>query len=496
MNKILNFKGDYKGLDSETVQEKIGLYGYNSANKHINPDLAAPKKIKFYSVFKSLRVYLMLAAAAVYFFANDGLKGGLLIFLTLAICIFEIIVENHCAARLWKLRDSSRVIVRVVRDGTITLIKREEIVQDDLLILQGGESVPADAHILETSGKVTVDESMYGQDSHEFEPVDKFAGSDSNNELKKSCVYKGSRVLSGMLIARVNAIGQDVKSQTDELIPPPKKGGKELHYTELESYIARQATLCTYAAAVILVIVTVIRIIAAGGTEPHEGTSLLLYLSAIVLPAVSFALCAIPVSLPLIIRLYYVNGATALSYKYGDIKRLHAVETLNSVTAVCLDKDLVVAPDSTPIAAESGKNKVMLSRIAVLSCDPRPVSSYEKAISVGAAFKHIDVKELFQNTLLKKFAPENGDYNNIHGNLWEINGARLLCIKGAPEKVMSFCSISPDERFHFQQRHSNYAKEGFHVLAVAFKQVPLTDEEGNPVPLQRSLFDAEYTFLG
>ena len=66
MAKLLNFKQEYKGLNSEQAAENLELYGYNSEKKRIDLDSDVPK-IRFYGVFKSLRLYLMLTAVFVYF---------------------------------------------------------------------------------------------------------------------------------------------------------------------------------------------------------------------------------------------------------------------------------------------------------------------------------------------------------------------------------------------------------------------------------------------
>ncbi|MCL2036930.1 MAG: HAD family hydrolase [Oscillospiraceae bacterium] len=497
-NRILNFKGEYRGLDGQTAQENLALYGYNTEEKQSSFRLHAeqPEKIKFFGVFRKLRLYIMLAAVFVYFIAGGGspLKGGLLLLLAFGICVLEIVFENFTAKKLWEITSTSGVVMRVVRDGEIILVKREEIVQDDLIILQGGEIVPADAHILE-GNDITAEESIF---TGSFSPVKKQPGADSNRELKKSCVYKGTKILSGLLIARVFAIGLDVKICGGN----SKLSGnrpKSIRHTEFESVVNNASTLLTYLAAALLVGVTVVRIIAAGKAEPQDGITVLQYLSGIVLPAVSFALCTIPVSLGLIIRLCYVDGAAKLSDKYGELRRLRTVELLNSVTAICIDKDAIVEAEQTPLTAEDGANPVMLSRVSVLSCDTRrksPTNSYEKAILIGAAFKHVDIKELHSNTLLRNYPPENGDYNNIHGNLWDINGTRLLCVKGAPEKILSFCKHGTGELFSIQRKHSAYSKEGHYVMAVAFAALNRVDEDGELAPLPKSLLDVEYNYLG
>lgn len=494
MNKILNFKGDYKGLDSQTADANLKIYGFNSEVK-----FEEKHKIKFYSVFKSLRIYLMLVAVVLYFAGEKILEGGLLLFLTLGYCFFEIVAENYCTQKLHELTDSGEtaVIIRAVRDGKITLIKSEEIVQDDLIILQGGENVPADAHILESSN-VTVDESAFGRSSS---PAKKHAGTDDRHELKQSCVYKGTKVVSGLLIARVFATGQDVK------IRPEIRTAKEIHRTRFESALGKMSVLFTYGAAIILVITAVAHFIMAGATKPDEGITVLNYLAGISLPAVSFALCAIPVSFGTIIRLYYVKGTAKLSSDYGRVKSLRTVEILNGVTVACIDIDSVIVSDSTPIVNEHSKNKDMLTRIAALSCKvdgSAAANSYEKAIYISAAFKHMNIKELHQNNLLQSYIPEQvDDYNKINGNLWVVNGVKLLCVKGAPEVILSFCNLPPEQLFPIQQKQSEYTKQGHHVLAVAFAKIDdtETDEEEEETrsgvsEIPKSLFDVGYTFLG
>ncbi|MCL2071857.1 MAG: HAD family hydrolase, partial [Oscillospiraceae bacterium] len=497
MNKILNFKGDHEGLDSQTAKENLRVYGFNSEIKQ-----EEKRKFKFYGVFKNLRIYLMLSAAALYFVSGFSAEGGLLLFLALGFCTFEILVENYCTQKLSEITDSAVVITRVVRDGEIALVKREEIVQDDLIVLQGGENVPADAHILESSN-VTVDESVFGGSAN---PVKKHPGSDGRHELKQSCVYKGTKVLTGVLIARVFATGQDVK------LRPEIRTVKEINRTQIETTVNKLSVLFTYGAGILLVVVAVARFMMAGNAEPEEGITVLGYLAGIILPAISFTLCAVPVSLALIIRIYYVNGATKLSEDYSGIKSLRTVETLKAVTAVCLDIDSIIVADDTPIVEEISKNKEMLIRVAALSCktdEPVPSNSYEKAILVGASFRHINTDELYKNTLLRPYVPElESDYNKINGNLWEINGAHLLCVKGTPEVILSFCKLPPEQLYPIQQKQSEYAKQGYHVFAVAFAKIEddcyeEDDEDGNGDESETAkslipdtLFDVEYTFLG
>ncbi|MDR0197302.1 MAG: HAD family hydrolase [Oscillospiraceae bacterium] len=471
MAQILKFKGDYNGLDTSVAEKHLSFYGHNS-------DAKQEEKAGFHagSVFFSMRFFLMAGAVFLVFLGGDN-GGGILLSLIMALyCAGEIVKGVKCDEKLRELTRSSDVAVRVVRDGGVTLIKREHIVQDDLIILQGGENVPADAHILEASG-VTADESAFTGSPL---PVRKAAGADGKNELKQSCVYRGTRITAGILIARVFAAGQDAKLRARE---PSEKDGC---HTEFETAFNRLMPVFTCASAVLLITATAFKFITA--SPPSEN--LLGYFTETFLPAVSFALCALPAEASSIVRIYYISGALRLSRKYGEIKHLRALETLNSVTAVCVGKDSVVAADNTPLVGESSSNKEMLTRISVLSCGTSPADSYEKAIFLSAAFKHIDVRELLENGLIKSYASdEQARYHKINGCLWDVGGSRLLCVKGEPEVVLSFCRPPSEQLFSIQKKQQDYAREGYQVFAVAFAKIK-KDE------IPETLFEIEYTFLG
>jgi Ca2+-transporting ATPase len=142
-----NFKLNHVGLNAEDVAQRLKTYGYNSEIKRTDS-----RKLKFYGVFKNLRLYLMLGAAFLYLIGGIGggvTTGALLILLSVGFCVFEIFMENHCDKKLFSVVNKSEITVRAVRDGEIVLVESRKLVQDDLIVLQGGENVPADAHILE-----------------------------------------------------------------------------------------------------------------------------------------------------------------------------------------------------------------------------------------------------------------------------------------------------------------------------------------------------------
>ena len=202
MAQIYDFKNDYIGLHSARVEENISLYGYNS-------DTKLDEKTKGYSpakAFFNLRFLLMLAAAVVSVWygvvAGEGygeiITGVVLLLLCGIYAATEIIKNTRCDRYFFEMKARSKTEFRIVRDGEVRNIRRELIVPDDIIVLSAGESVPVDAHLLEMQD-LTVDEGIF---TGSKTPVKKIIGSDSvNEEIKKSCIYKGTKIVTGTLAA-------------------------------------------------------------------------------------------------------------------------------------------------------------------------------------------------------------------------------------------------------------------------------------------------------
>ena len=190
MAKVLDFNNEYTGLDEEKVEEHIDLYGYNS-------DTKLDEKEKGYSsvqAFLDLRFWIMFSAAAISMWhgvitsGNSAAEICAAIVLLLLCGVYAATVKNTYNDKyFFALKARSKVEYRVVRKGELHGITREHIVPDDILVLEAGESVPADAHLLEIRD-LTVDESIL---TGSKTPVRKITGAD--NLSVKFCSKFGSQ---------------------------------------------------------------------------------------------------------------------------------------------------------------------------------------------------------------------------------------------------------------------------------------------------------------
>lgn len=472
--QITDFKNEYTGLTSEKAAENIKLYGYNS-------DTKLDEKTKGYSparAFFNLRFVLLLAAAVLSFFYGEIITAIVLVVLCGICTASDIIVNTRCDEYFFQMKRRSKTEFRVVRNGEVVTVRREQLVPDDILILSEGESVPADAHLLEIHD-LTVDESIFTENKT---PVTKITGADSLNEdLKKSCIYKGTKIVSGRLAARVTATGVDTKAFKTFGAPAET----EEYYTALEKLVLRTSNVFNIIAAVMLVFGCLFNFTAI---DINNENPILNTLYNTLYPAIAFALCFIPAQTLSMVRLYYIKGAKKIESKNVVIKNLKTIEHINAVTCVCIDKSGTVTKNRTEVADELTANSAMLTNISVLACQKNPTDPIDQAIILNAAFKGADPKELHENQLIKEYPFDEA--LGAAGNLWNVNGSRLLCIKGAPEKLLPLCDVPGDMLYTVQNKRISYGNQGYNVLAVAFAQ--LTEEEDLPEKIDST----RYSFMG
>ena len=479
MSRISDFKNDYIGLEPERAEEHIELYGYNSDTKLDEKD----RRYNPAKAFIKLRTFLMIAAAVLYIWhgvtADDAftdiLAGCALAILCGVFCATEIIKNTRCDEYFFRMKAHSKTEFRVVRGGELIQIRRELIVPDDILVLSAGESVPADAHLLEIHD-LTVDECIF---TGSKTPAKKITGADSLSEdLKKSCIYKGTKIVSGELVARVTATGVDTRyfkefgaiKESDE------------YYTTMEKTVMRISDIFTASAAVMLII-GVFAFIRVSVDIPFMDT---VFNTA--MPSIAFAMCFIPAETASLMRLYYIKGAQKFEKQGMWVKNLNTLEYINAATCILIDKTGMVTERSMQIADRLTSNSEMMANISVLACEKNSDDPFDRAIILSATMGGSDASALMNNKLLKAFPFDENEGGS--GNLWLVGGAKLLCIKGSPEKILPLCDVPIDMLYTVQNKQTAYGKQGYDVLVVAY--VRLTDD----MPVPNRLCEAHYSFMG
>ena len=464
MAQILNFNGEYKGLSSREAEDRLRMYGLNDDRVTDEPPYSLKKAVL------CPRFFVQAASVILLFAAGEIVLGAVMLLLTVMLTAADVIWQLKLYEKESAMKRLSGMKFRVVRNGELTLVRKEYLVPDDILVLQGGEKVPADAHLLETE-ELTVDESIF--DGFDL-PSEKKAGSDSTKSFpKSSCVYKNTVVLSGALIARIFATGEDAAVKREE----------SRHDSFFEKAIRKTVLIFSLAGAFAALLTAFLCYLWAGELKDYMDV-----LARIAVPALSVGMCFIPAQADKLVRLFYLNGAAKLNRRHAMVKNVGTVEELSAITCVCVEKTGTITKNHIEVADVFTENQRFFTNVCVLACEPVPATAAEKAILLYATFGGADVKDLFSNRRIATYP--FSEASKMAGNLWEINGQRLLCIKGSPEEVLALCNVEPNELHFIQQKKQSYTKLGRQVMAVAFAALPPEQKE------PEKLSSLRYEYIG
>ncbi|MCM1299753.1 MAG: HAD family hydrolase [Firmicutes bacterium] len=464
MAQILSFKAEYKGISSAEAEERLSMYGLNVDNG---------SETEPYSLKKAMltpRFFTQIIAVILLFLTKRYVEGAVMLLLCVIITVGDVIWQLRLYEKDKTLKRLTGMKFRVIRNGELTLVRKEYLVPDDIIVLQGGERVPADAHLLETD-ELLMNEEIFSGDST---PVPKKTGSDGGKTLPKStCIYKNTLVVSGSLVARVFATGEDVaiKRRADDSV------------SVFEQRIKKPAAVIMLTGVVLM---AVMALLCALRIEEPGGYADII--TRVAVPALAVGMCFIPNGADKLIRSFYLGGASMMNRRHALIKNIVAEETLSAVTCLCVEKSGTITKNHIEVADVFTEERKLFNNVCVLACEPAPVDSAEKAILLYSTFSGVDVKDLFSNEREAVY-PFREDAK-MAGSLWKIGGQRLLCIKGSPEEVLAICNIEPNELHYIQQKRQGYAKQGRQVLAVAFSALD------NDAEIPQSLTDIRYEYMG
>lgn len=441
MAQFFDFEEDYFGLTSSDVEKNLSLYGLNTYKKESKTD----NGFLYREVLLSPAVILMFAAGVLCFFAANIGAGIAAILLDGLYVAAEMYCRKSCDERLREIKESSVTKFRVIRNGRLELIEKKYIVPEDLIVVQAGERVPADAFILEAQDLSADERILNGS----VAAAAKYVGAISENELKPSFVYSGTTILTGIAVCRVTATGVDTKMYQMLGYAPDRHS----YFTTLEK-VVRATVLAASAIALVLTLVSFLARSINGGDLVFSAIS-----------GISLGLCFIPTAIGAVIRLYYTKGAMDLLKGGAVVKSFSDIEKLNSLSVLCVEKEGAISKNRLEVRGIYARSEELLYKVAALACEPNSQDPAVKALMVKAAFFDEKIKNVYdENTFIERLAESN---ENLSGAIWDVGGEKLCCIKGVPEQILPMCKMSGDALYSAKKRCEDYYSKGCSVMAVA-----------------------------
>jgi Ca2+-transporting ATPase len=306
------------GLSTAEAGRRLAQFGRNEL-AHAPPP---PPWRTFVAQFRSEVVWLLVIAAVISGAMGEWIDAAAILAIVLLNGVLGFLQEDKARRALEALAKLSAPLARVLRDGKLESLPGRELVPGDVLRIEAGDYVPADARLLDTARFAVQEASLTGEST----PVDKDARARTAEKTpladRRNMIYLGTTAATGKADAVVVATGMQTELgriagllERDEREPTPL----ERRLDELGRVLM---VLCLVVVAVIFVL-QVLR----GGAWVE-----------VFLLSVSLAVAAVPEGLPAVVTLALALGLERMVRRHALVRKLPSVETLGSVTVICSDK--------------------------------------------------------------------------------------------------------------------------------------------------------------
>ena len=317
-----------QGLTDEEAAARLTRDGPNRLKEAKKESLVS----KFFGELKDPMTIVLIIAAAVSavtaLYAGESLTDTLIILAVVLVnACLGVYQENKAEAAIEALQQAAAATAKVIRGGHQKTIRADEVVRGDLLVLEAGDAVPADARIVECASMKTQEAALTGESTDvekQSEALQPSVNGDVTLGDRKNMVYMGSIVTYGRGHAVVTGTGMDTEMGA---IAGALSDAKE-EETPLQVKLRELSRKLSAMILVICVFVFAVNLVRNGGKAVLDTFMI----------AVSLAVAAIPEGLSAVVTVLLSIGVTKMSRNQAIIRKLTAVETLGCTQIICSDK--------------------------------------------------------------------------------------------------------------------------------------------------------------
>lgn len=490
-----------KGLTSEQAQKRLEENGKNRLEEGKKKSVIR----RLLEQFADPMIIILIVAAAISGI-TAAFEGGfpsdviIILFVVILNAILGVVQESKAEKAIEALQEMAAATSKVERDGKVMQIKSEDLVVGDVIIIEAGDAVPADARIIESASLKIEEAALTG----ESVPVNKFIDiinlKDTEKDVplgdRKNMMYMGSSVVYGRGRAVVTATGMDTEMGKIAGALAQAQDGQ----TPLQKKLAQLSKILSFIVIGICAVIFAIGIIRELVTGNQIGLEFLLNTFMI---AVSLAVAAIPEGLAAVVTVVLSIGVTNMSKKNAIIRKLTAVETLGCAQIICSDKTGTLTQNKMTVVEHYGDDEKMLATGMALCTD---VNIDENKEIIGepteaALVAYALTLDLNKNDLSKSeprvaeapFDSMRKMMSTVHSK----DGAYIQYTKGAPDEVLKCCTkilkdgkirdITEADRTEILKKNKEYADRALRVLACSFKELSEIPADQSPEALEKDL---------
>lgn len=471
---------DFNGISSQDAGRRLEQFGKNRLKEGKQKTLLQ----RFLKQLADPMIIILIAAAVVSAitaaYSGESFADVIIIVAVVLInAVLGVVQENKAEQAIAALQEIAAATSKVLRDGRQHTVRSEELVPGDVIILEAGDSVPADARLLECASMKAEEAPLTG----ESVPVNKTADvltCDDQKDItlgdRKNMVYMGSTIVYGRGRAVVTGTGMNTEmGKIADALDKAQDGE-----TPLQLKLNQLSRILSFVVIGICAFIFVLDIIRS---YPDIKFNTMIDTFMV---AVSLAVAAIPEGLATVVTIVLSMGVTKMSRQNAVIRRLTAVETLGCTQIICSDKTGTLTQNKMTVVEHQGDDEALLAKAMAL-CSDAQLDDQKEAIGepTECALVNYAYSLALSKNDLKAQMPRIGEapFDSLRKMMSTVHkdagGSVIQFTKGAPDEVLKRCThlwkngeiipLTDSEREHILQQNKDMADRALRVLCAAMR---------------------------
>ena len=494
------------GLSSAEAAKRLETYGHN----RLKQAEKATWMQRFMAQLKDPMLIILMIAAVVSaattvmsYLQNPGHTGelleglvevGIIVVVVLLNAILGVVQESKAEAAIEALQTMTAATCKVIRDGKQIVLHSDELVPGDVVVLEAGDSVPADGRLLE-SASLKIEEAALTGESVPVNKVIEILGMENENEIslgdRKNMCYMGSTVVYGRGKAVITRTGMDTEMGKIAGV----LAATEDEQTPLQRKLDDLGKTLSKLVLGICIFIFAFQLITAGKFDVPTILSTFMV-------AVSLAVAAIPEGLATVVTVVLSIGVTNMSKRNAVIRRLTAVETLGCTQVICSDKTGTLTQNKMTVVEHLGDAELVATAMALCSDanlnekDQAEGEPTECALVNFACKLGLKKQELEAKTPRVDEAPFDSG-RKMMSTIHSVNGNFVQYTKGGPDVILARCThywengktypMTEEKQAQIMAANKAMADKALRVLAVAMRFWDEKPADNSPEFLEQEL---------